>query len=76
VACKVADSETPPVTASAPLSITINPGGGGNNPPAGFLISRNKGFTVSTGSNPDFSWFEPQTGGPFSNASVNGTYVL
>lgn len=27
---QVADSETPPVTASAPLSIVINPGGGGN----------------------------------------------
>ncbi len=49
--------------------------GGGNNTPAGFLISPNKAFTVSTGSNPDFSWWEPQTGGPFSNASLNGTYA-
>ncbi|MGA2373272.1 MAG: putative Ig domain-containing protein [Candidatus Korobacteraceae bacterium] len=50
--------------------------GAGNNPPAGFLISHNKAFTVSTGSNPDFTWWEPQTGGPFSNASLAGTYAV
>jgi len=49
--------------------------GAGNNAPAGFLISQNKAFTVSTGSNPDFSWWEPQTGGPFSNASLDGAYA-
>ena len=48
---------------------------GGKNPPAGFLISQNKAFMVSTGSNPDFDWMEPQTGGPFSNASFQGTYA-
>ncbi|MGA2903785.1 MAG: Ig domain-containing protein [Candidatus Korobacteraceae bacterium] len=46
---------------------------GGGNSPAGFLISQNKGFMVSIGSNPDFYWWEPQTGGPFSNASFVGT---
>ena len=48
---------------------------GGGNTPAGFLISQNKGFMVSSGSNPDFYWWVPQTGGPFSNASVAGTYA-
>ncbi len=48
---------------------------GGNNPPAGFLISQNKAFMVSAGFNPDFVWMEPQTGAPFSNASISGTYV-
>jgi hypothetical protein len=47
---------------------------GGSNPPAGFLISQNKGFAVSAGFNPDFVQFEPQTGAPFSNASLAGTY--
>jgi hypothetical protein len=48
---------------------------GGSNPPLGFLISQNKAFMVSAGSNPDFNWLEPQTGGPFSNASIAGTYA-
>ena len=47
---------------------------GGGNTPAGFLISGNKAFMVSIGSNPDIYWLEPQTGGPFSNASMAGTY--
>jgi hypothetical protein len=48
---------------------------GGSNPPLGFLISQNKAFMVSAGSNLDFNWLEPQTGGPFSNASISGTYA-
>ncbi|MGA2370374.1 MAG: putative Ig domain-containing protein [Candidatus Korobacteraceae bacterium] len=48
---------------------------GGGDTPAGFLISHNKGFMVSIGSNPDFYWLEPQTGGPFSNASMAGSYA-
>ncbi len=48
---------------------------GGGNPPAGFLISQNKAFMVSTGPNTDFNWMEPQTGGPFSNASMSGSYA-
>ncbi len=48
--------------------------GGASNAPAGFLVSQNKGFMVSTGYDPVLYWFEPQTGGPFSNASLTGTY--
>jgi hypothetical protein len=47
--------------------------GAGN--PAGFLISQNRGFFVGTGSNSIFGTIEPQTGGPFSNASIAGTYA-
>jgi hypothetical protein len=32
-------------------------------------------FFVGTGSNSIFGMIEPQTGGPFSNASINGTYA-
>jgi len=48
---------------------------GGNNSPIGFLISQNKAFMVGAASNPDFIWLEPQTGGPFSNASIAGAYA-
>ncbi|MFI5117316.1 MAG: beta strand repeat-containing protein, partial [Terriglobales bacterium] len=47
--------------------------GAGN--PAGFLISQNHGFFVGTGSNSIFGTIEPQTGAPFSNASIAGTYA-
>ena len=47
--------------------------GAGN--PAGFLISHNQGLFVGTGSNSIFGWMEAQTGGPFSNASIAGTYI-
>ncbi|MFZ0912394.1 MAG: Ig domain-containing protein, partial [Candidatus Korobacteraceae bacterium] len=48
---------------------------GGGNPPVGFLISQNKGFMVTSGSNSDLYWWEPQSGAPFSNASIAGTYA-
>jgi hypothetical protein len=47
--------------------------GAGN--PAGFLISQNHGFFVGRGSNSIFGTIEPQTGAPFSNASISGTYA-
>jgi hypothetical protein len=47
--------------------------GAGN--PAGFLIGQNHGFFVGTGSNSIFGTIEPQTGVPFSNASIAGTYA-
>jgi len=43
--------------------------------PAGFLISQNHGFFVGTNSNSMIVTMEPQTGGPFSNASIAGTYA-
>jgi len=49
--------------------------GGGGGAPAGFLIGQNHGFFVGTGSNSIFGVIEPQTGGPFSNASMAGTYA-
>jgi hypothetical protein len=50
----------------------VSTSGGG---PVGFLISQNKAFLVGTGNSPAFNWLEPQTGGPFSNQSVQGTYA-
>lgn len=47
--------------------------GAGN--PAGFLVGQNHGFFVGTGSNSIFGMIEPQTGGPFSNASIAGAYA-
>jgi hypothetical protein len=47
--------------------------GAGN--PAGFLVGHNLGFFVGTGSNSIFGTIEPQTGGPFSNQSMQGTYA-
>ncbi len=48
--------------------------GAGN--PAGFLVSQNKGFFVGKGISSIFGVMEPQTGGPFSNASIAGSYVM
>ena len=50
----------------------MNFGAGG---PAGFLVSRNQGMFVGTGSNSIFGRIEAQSAGPFSNASIAGTYV-
>jgi hypothetical protein len=43
--------------------------------PVGFLIGLNKGMFVGTGSNSILAFMEPQTGGPFSNASIAGAYA-
>ena len=48
---------------------------GGNGAPAGFLVGPNHGFVVGTGSNSILGTIEPQTGAPFTNASMNGSYV-
>src|ERR1019366_4132998 len=48
---------------------------GGNGAPAGFLVGHTLAFFVGTGSNSIFGTIEPQTGGPFSNASIAGTYA-
>jgi hypothetical protein len=47
--------------------------GSGN--PAGFVISQNKAFFVGRGSSTIFGIMEPQTGGPFSNAFLAGSYA-
>jgi len=43
--------------------------------PAGFLITVNEGFFVSTGADCSFGLMEPQISVSFSNASIAGSYV-
>jgi hypothetical protein len=50
--------------------------GGGGGAPAGFLVGQNHGFFVGTGSNSILGVIEGQSGGPFSNASIAGTYAV
>jgi uncharacterized repeat protein (TIGR01451 family) len=50
-------------------------GGSGTNPVL-YLVGLNKGFLVSTGTEAAVGSFEPQSGGPFSNASVSGNFFL
>jgi len=54
-------------------ALSLNCQGGGC--PIGFLFSANKGMVIGTGSSTLFGQFGPQTGGPFSNVSLNGVYV-
>jgi Putative Ig domain len=87
---QVADSETPPATSSAPLSITISPGGGGNPGAltgnyAFFLNGFNSsgqwtlaGSFISDGNGHITSGVvdgNSVTGQPF-NATVSGTYFI
>jgi hypothetical protein len=58
------------VGANGALALTC----GGGECPAGYLIAENKALLIGTGSNTIFGMMEPQTGGPFSNASIAGTY--
>lgn len=44
--------------------------------PIFYLVDANKGFLVSTDASVSTGMFEPQTGGPFSNASLSGNYFL
>jgi hypothetical protein len=41
-----------------------------------YLVGANKGFVVGTDNNASTGFFESQTGGPFSNASANGTFFV
>ena len=59
------------VAANGGMTFTCEGGGC----PAGFVVSQNKAMFVGTGSNSIFGMMEPQTGGPFSNASLAGTYA-
>jgi len=49
---------------------------GDQNPMPFYLVSPGKCFIINAGSSAQAGTFEPQTGGPFSNASVSGNYVL
>ncbi len=53
-------------------ALTFNCQSGGC--PAGFLFAQNKGMFVGTGSSTLFGQLGPQSGGPFSNASISGNY--
>jgi hypothetical protein len=52
-------------------AVTVNCSSG--NCPTGFLVNQNQGFFVGTGST--FAIMEPQTGGPFSNTTLTGSYA-
>jgi len=41
-----------------------------------YLVDANKGFLMSTDDSVSTGFFEPQTGGPFSNGSLSGNYFL
>ena len=49
---------------------------GGATPPVLYLYGTNQGLLLGTGSNVTVGAFEPQAGGPFSQASLSGAYML
>lgn len=69
------------------LSYTVSPNGraetigaslaiGVPGEPIFYLVDKNKGFLMSTDSSVATGFLEPQTGGPFSNASLSGSYFF
>lgn len=73
------------ITSNAAFAATyqVDPNGRGfvtaGAPVAGgpfYLVSPGKGFVISAGSSAEGGMFDPQTGGPFGNASLSGNYVL
>jgi hypothetical protein len=66
---------------SSVLTYAVNPNGrvvllsGLAKPPVLYLSGVNSGYVVGTDAAATFGNFEPQTGGPFSNASLSGTYA-
>jgi uncharacterized repeat protein (TIGR01451 family) len=50
--------------------------GGGGQPPILYLVDLNKGFLVGTDNGTTTGSFEPQAGGPFTNASISGSYFF
>jgi len=66
-------------TQSSVLTYDVSPNGrvtvsGPAQPPVFYLSGANSGFVVGTDAAATFGSFEPQTGGPFSDASLSGTY--
>ena len=49
---------------------------GGSTPPVLYLYGPNQGFLVGTDADMTFGILEPQSAGPFSNASFSGAYVF
>jgi hypothetical protein len=44
--------------------------------PVFYMVDTNQGFGISTSTNVTSGFFEPQSTGPFSNASLNATYFF
>ncbi len=60
------------------LNYTVQSNGAfsfGSDSAVGFLVGQNHAFAVGNSTNSILGTLEPQTGGPFSNASINGTYT-
>jgi hypothetical protein len=49
---------------------------GGTHPPILYLVNSSLAFVVDTSSSVASGWFEQQTGGPFSTASISGQYFF
>jgi hypothetical protein len=65
---------------SSALTYAVSPNGrvtvsGPAQPPVFYLSAANQGFVVGTDAAATFGTLEPQTGGPFSNVSLSGTYT-
>lgn len=68
-------------TNSATVGYTVASNGrvtitGGTEPPIFYLITNNEAFAVSTDPHADAGFAQPQSAGPFSNASISGTYFF
>ena len=67
------DTGTFSVAANGRLTLTSSGSGGGHNPTI-YLVKPGKGFLVGTDNSVTVGSFEPQSAGPFSNASVSGVF--
>ena len=67
------DSGTYSVASNGRVTVTTTVGGGGHDPVL-YLVSPNKGFIVGTDNSVTTGTFEPQSPGPFSNASASGVF--
>ena len=59
------------VTSNGRVTVTGTP-----RPMVFYLLAANQGFVVGTDTNASTGFFEPQTAGPFSVASLNGNYIF
>jgi len=64
---------------STAMTYSVSPNGrtattGFTHSPVFYLVNANQGFFVGTDPIASAGQFEPQTGGPFNNGSLNGTY--
>jgi len=62
-------SGTYSVSSNGRLTTTV-----GKNQSIVYLVSPNEGFTLNTSPQAELGFLEPQTGGPFSNASLSGPF--